>query len=225
MREVTFDNHFEKIFLITEFCEYDLKSLIETRVNLTQKQIKHIILQLLLGITMLHENYIIHRDIKTANILLNSKGVLKICDFGLSRFFFSEKIELTKEVVTLWYRAPEILLGSKKYFCSVDIWSVGCVLAEAVLNQVLFQGESELDQLTKIFNLLGTPTVDIWLNLHCMFTKQKIIPPIQPFNLLSRKFKKKINDLGLDLLHRFLTYVPSKRISARSALKHPFFLK
>ena len=154
---------------------------------------------------------------------MNEKGIIKICDFGLARSNINKKKCLTQGVVTLWYRAPEILIGSNYYTNAIDIWSIGCVFAELVLNEVLLPGNSELDQLGRIFNLLGTPTSDIWKNFETLCCLHKINFPIQPFNNLSKRFKHILNHFGLDLLNRFFTYDPLKRISAKGALRHPYF--
>nr|UXY87382.1 cyclin-dependent kinase-like 2 [Cryptomonas sp.] len=221
-KEAIFNLDFERIFIVTEYCEYDLKTILDSRIRFSQIQIKYIIRQLLSGIKILHENQIIHRDIKTSNILLNNKGIVKICDFGLARSMDLKQLYMTQGVVTLWYRAPEILMGLKNYSTPVDIWSVGCVFAELILGEVLLQGESELDQLRRIFNLLGTPTADIWINFHLLRAARTIRFPIQPFNLLAKKLKRRTCCLGLDLLNRLLTYDPLKRISAKKALLHPY---
>nr|UXY88377.1 ER-derived vesicles protein ERV14 [Cryptomonas curvata] len=223
IKEAIFDVSFDKIFIVTEYCEYDLKTILESRVIFSPFQIKFIVRQILLGVSILHENKIIHRDIKTSNILLNDKGIIKICDFGLSRSFEIKKKIMTQGVVTLWYRAPEVLVGLKSYTTAIDIWSIGCVFAELVLNDVLIQGKSELDQLCKIFNLLGTPNLDLWKNFSFLCEVQNIKFPIQPFNNLNKKLKHRLSHLGIDLLNRLFSYDPLKRISAKGALKHSYF--
>jgi len=206
-----------------EYCEYDLKSILNSNVNFSMPQIKFIMKQLIRGLKILHENWIIHRDLKTSNILLNNRGIIKICDFGLARRHGNKNNNLTQGVVTLWYRAPEILLGQIFYKTAVDVWSVGCIFGELILNDVLFPGKTELDQLSKIFSLLGTPTTEIWIGLHLLPAFKKIKFPIQPFNYLGKKFSSVLELDGIDLLQRFLTYDPVKRITLESALKHPFF--
>ena len=105
------------------------------------------------GIAHLHDNWIIHRDLKTSNLLLSHKGVLKIADFGLAREYGSPLKEYTAVVVTLWYRSPELLLNTKKYSTAVDMWSVGCIFGEMMLMKALFPGKNEKDQLDKIFKV------------------------------------------------------------------------
>jgi len=223
-KETRFGKSINNTFIIMEYCEYDLKSILNSKIKFSIPQIKFILKQLLRGVKILHENWIIHRDLKTSNILLNDRGIIKICDFGLARLHNFQRVPLTQGVVTLWYRAPEILLGQNFYKTGVDIWSIGCIFGELILNEVLFPGKTELDQLSKIFSLLGTPTSAIWADLHMLPAIQKIKFPIQPFNNLAKKFYSKIDFNGIDLLQRFFTYDPNKRITLDSALHHSFFI-
>jgi len=213
----------EKFFIIMEYCNYDIKSILESTTKFSQNQIKMITKQLLYGISVLHDNFIIHRDLKTSNILLNKKGILKICDFGMARIFNNNSKFLSQEVITLWYRPPEILLGKKNYTIAADLWAVGCILSELVTSNVLFSGKSELDQLIKIFSSLGAPTSEIWLNLHSFPSTKKIIFPLQPYNSVFSKMYGEMDFVAVDLIQKFLVYDPAKRISARCALKHRFF--
>ncbi|KAL8538494.1 hypothetical protein ACS0TY_000485 [Phlomoides rotata] len=137
----------DRVFVVMEYMTTDLsRFMVDKRRALTLVEIKLMLKQILEGVEYLHENGLMHRDIKPSNILMNSILDLKICDFGLSRHVGSESGSYTPGVVTLWYRAPELLLGVKKYTKAIDIWSVGCIMGELVLNQVLFPGKSELMQ-------------------------------------------------------------------------------
>lgn len=222
VREAKLNSLAEKFFIIMEYCNFDIKSILESKTKFSLIQVRKIFKQLLYGISMLHDNFIIHRDLKTSNLLLNKKGVLKVCDFGMARLYNVKSKLMSKEVVTLWYRPPEILLGQKNYTSSVDIWALGCILSELITSDVLFPGKSELDQLIKIFSNLGTPTSDIWLNLHSLPSTKKIIFPLQPYNCIFSKMYGKMDLYVIDILQKFLAYDPLKRISASCALNHPF---
>ena len=223
VKEAKLNSLAEKFFIVMEYCNFDIKSILESKTKFSLIQVKMIIKQLLYGISILHDNFIIHRDLKTSNLLLTKKGILKICDFGMARLFNIRSKLVSQQVVTLWYRPPEILLGQKNYTSTVDLWAIGCILSELITSKVLFSGRSELDQLIKIFSCLGTPTSDIWLNLHYLPTTKKIIFPFQPYNCIFSRMYGKMDSVTIDLIQKFLVYDPHKRISSRSALKHPFF--
>src|SRR5687768_9154579 len=133
-------------------------------------EIKLLLLQLTTGLSHLHTHHILHRDLKTSNLLLNNRGVLKIADFGMARYYAppgentptSQQQKLTQLVVTLWYRSPELLLGAKTYGGEVDMWSVGCIFGELITREPLLQGKNEADQITRIFELCGFPTDTTW---------------------------------------------------------------
>jgi cell division cycle 2-like protein len=137
-----------------EFLEHDLKSLMEVMkarsATFLQSEVKTVMVQLLSAVRHLHDNWIIHRDLKTSNLLMNNRGMIKVADFGLARRFGSPMAPMTQLVVTLWYRAPELLLGAKEYTTAIDMWSIGCIFAELVNNEPLMQGRNELDQLAKV---------------------------------------------------------------------------
>jgi serine/threonine protein kinase len=147
--------------MIFEYSDFDLRKLLMMR-KLTEAECLNYLRQILSGLLMCHSNRIIHRDLKPQNILIDDRGNVKIADFGLARGFTVPFPELTHEVVTLWYRAPEILLGQASYTPSVDIWSVGCIYAEMLMGKPLFEGECEIGQLFKIFRVLGTPNESVW---------------------------------------------------------------
>lgn len=131
--------------------------------TLSEDKVQAIVYQLLLALDYCHSNRVIHRDLKPQNILINKSDLrIKLADFGLARTYYYPIREYTHEIITLWYRAPEILLGTEKYSQSVDIWSVGCILYELAHSKCLFCGDSEIDQLFKIFKTLGTPTDKTW---------------------------------------------------------------
>lgn len=157
------DNH--KLYLVFEFLDLDLKKYMEAipqNVGLGADMIKRFMSQLVQGTNYLHAHRILHRDLKPQNLLIDKEGNLKLADFGLARAFGVPLRVYTHEVVTLWYRSPEILLGGRQYSIGVDIWSIGCIFAEMVTRKPLFPGDSEIDEIFKIFRLLGTPDEDVW---------------------------------------------------------------
>nr|XP_043625588.1 cyclin-dependent kinase G-2-like isoform X2 [Erigeron canadensis] len=163
VKEVVVGSNLDSIFMVMEYMEHDLKALMETMKHpFSQSEVKCLMLQLFEGTKYLHDNWVLHRDLKTSNLLLNNRGELKICDFGLARQYGSPLKPYTHLVVTLWYRAPELLLGTKLYSTAIDMWSLGCIMAELLSKQPLFNGKTEVDQLDKIFKTLGTPNEAIW---------------------------------------------------------------
>ncbi|RYR64028.1 hypothetical protein Ahy_A03g010182 isoform D [Arachis hypogaea] len=230
VKEVVVGSSLDSIFMVMEYMEHDLKGLMEAmKQPFSQSEVKCLMIQLLEGVKYLHDNWVLHRDLKTSNLLLNNRGELKICDFGLARQYGSPLKPYTHLVVTLWYRAPELLLGSKQYSTAIDMWSLGCIMAELLSKEPLFNGKTEFDQLDKIFKILGTPNETIWPG----FSK---LPGVKvnfvkhQYNLLRKKFPATsftgspvLSDAGFDLLNKLLTYDPEKRITAEAALNHEWF--
>jgi cyclin-dependent kinase 12/13 len=154
------------LYFAFEYMEHDLSGLLNhPRVKFTRTQIQCYMRQLLTGIAFMHRNKIIHRDIKASNLLLNNQGMLKVGDFGLSRFWNEVNAKAgryTNKVVTLWYRPPELLMGSTSYDFSVDIWSIGCIFGELLMGKPILQGKTEIEQLQLIFGLCSMPTEETW---------------------------------------------------------------
>ncbi|XP_064375910.1 cyclin-dependent kinase 10 isoform X1 [Dromaius novaehollandiae] len=223
LKEVVVGNHLESIFLVMGYCEQDLASLLENmQTPFSEAQVKCIILQVLKGLQYLHENYIIHRDLKVSNLLMTDKGCVKIADFGLARTYGMPPKPMTPKVVTLWYRAPELLLGMTTQTTSIDMWAVGCILAELLAHKPLLPGTSEIHQIDLIVQLLGTPNENIWpgfskLPLVSQYTLRK-----QPYNNLKHKFPW-LSEAGLRLLHFLFMFDPKKRATAKDCLESSYF--
>ncbi|KAL7301501.1 hypothetical protein TKK_0005937 [Trichogramma kaykai] len=228
VREIVVGSNMDKIFIVMDYVEHDLKSLIETMKSKNQVfipgEVKCLMQQLLQAVAHMHDNWILHRDLKTSNLLLSHRGILKVGDFGLAREYGSPLKQYTSIVVTLWYRAPELLLGSKTYSTPIDVWSVGCIFAELLRMEALFPGKSELDLLNRVFKELGTPNDRIWPGYSKLPMTKKVSFSQYPVNNIRQRFNL-LTDLGIDLLNKFLTYDPEQRISAEDALKHGYFVE
>ena len=215
----------DKIVLIFEYADMDLKIYVDKEKGIKDlKLIQQFTLQILNGLYYCNINRIIHRDLKPQNLLLiTSEMKLKLCDFGLSRMFSLPMGKMTHEIITLWYRPPEVLLGIENYTTKVDSWSIGCIMAEMITGKPLFPGDSEIGQLFKIFQIMGTPNEESWPGITKLKDYSINFPQWKP---------KKIKDLfpnfdkdGLDLMEKFLQMDPDKRITIKDALNHPFLEK
>ncbi|KAL2122977.1 hypothetical protein VTJ04DRAFT_3432 [Mycothermus thermophilus] len=213
-----------KLMLVFEYMDGDLKKYMDThgeRGALKPHVIKSFMYQLLKGIDFCHKNRVLHRDLKPQNLLINNKGQLKLGDFGLARAFGIPVNTFSNEVVTLWYRAPDVLLGSRTYNTSIDIWSAGCIMAEMFSGRPLFPGTTNEDQIIRIFRIMGTPTERTWPGLS-QFPEYKTTWQMYSTQPLS-SILPQIDPLGIDLLQRMLQLRPELRISAAEALTHQWF--
>ncbi|XP_052817018.1 cyclin-dependent kinase 10-like [Mya arenaria] len=223
LKEVAVGKSLDRLFLVMEYCEQDLASLIDNMPSpFTEAQVKCIMQQLFRGLRFLHENFIVHRDLKVSNLLMIDKGTLKIADFGLARKYELPHKPMTPLVVTLWYRAPELLLGSKIQTTGIDMWSAGCILGELLAHQPLLKGRSEIHQIELIVQLLGTPNDMIWPGFSELPAIQKITLKKQPYNNLRHKFSW-LSDAGIRLLNFLFMYDPNKRATAEDCLDSSYF--
>lgn len=212
----------KKLTLVFEYLDQDLKKLMDMcDGGLPPATTCSFLKQLLCGIAFCHQHRVLHRDLKPQNLLINREMALKLADFGLARAFGIPVRNYTHEVVTLWYRAPDVLMGSRKYSTPVDIWSVGCIFAEMDNGRPLFPGTSDADQLHKIFQSLGTPTEENWPTV-------KDLPEWKPdFTRYEAKPWKRIVDkmdpAGIDLISKMLECDPNRRVCARAAMDHEYF--
>lgn len=211
-----------RLTLVFEYLHQDLKKLLdECDGGLDVATAKSYLYQLLRGVDFCHQNRVLHRDLKPQNLLINREGNLKLADFGLARAFGIPVRSYTHEVVTLWYRAPDVLMGSRKYSTPVDMWSVGCIFAEMVNGKPLFQGGNDGDQLNRIFKTLGTPTQQIWPKMVELPEFKQNFPKHEGLPWAS--IVPSLDYNGVDLLAGMLKYDPSQRLSARQAMEHAFF--
>uniref|UniRef100_A0A6G1SCB4 Mitogen-activated protein kinase n=1 Tax=Aceria tosichella TaxID=561515 RepID=A0A6G1SCB4_9ACAR len=217
-------DYFQELYVITELMQSDLHRIIVSSQPLTSDHVKIFLYQTLRGLKYLHSAKILHRDIKPGNLLVNSNCLLKICDFGLARVEEPNRSRnMTLEVVTQYYRAPELLMGAKHYTSSIDIWSVGCIFAELLGRRILFQARNPVQQLDLIIDLLGTPTNDD-MRYACHGAKQHIRkspykpPALAALYILSSQATHE----AVHLLCQMLVFNPDKRIDSTTALRHPY---
>nr|CAD60453.1 extracellular signal-regulated protein kinase [Marthasterias glacialis] len=212
------------VYIVQSLMETDLYKLLKTQ-KLSNDHICYFLYQILRGLKYIHSANVLHRDLKPSNLLLNTTCDLKICDFGLARI--ADPVHdhtgfLTEYVATRWYRAPEIMLNSKGYNKSIDIWSVGCILSEMLNGKPIFPGKHYLDQLNHILNVLGSPSSE---DLGCIHN-DKARGYMQSLPFKPRVPWSRLYPVGdaksLQLLDRMLTFNPDKRITVEDALKHDY---
>uniref|UniRef100_A0AAR2JIN4 Protein kinase domain-containing protein n=1 Tax=Pygocentrus nattereri TaxID=42514 RepID=A0AAR2JIN4_PYGNA len=209
LKEVVVGSHLESLFLVMSYCEQDLASLLENMQSpFSEAQVS--------------SSGHIWSNLKVSNLLMTDKGCVKIADFGLARMYGVPQQPMTPKVVTLWYRAPELLLGTKTQTTALDMWAVGCILAELLAHKPLLPGSSEIQQLDLIVQLLGTPNENIWpgfsrLPLVGQYSLRK-----QPYNNLKNKFTW-LSEAGLRLLNLLFMYNPQRRASAKDSLESSYF--
>ena len=223
---ITLSHHIIGIYVVLEYMVGDLG--VHPTTLYTESQVKCIMHQTLKGLKYMHDQQMIHRDVKPGNLLISSQGVVKYSDFGLARFYDKDEVKdtededarLTRNVCTRYYRPPEVLYGSYQYDSSIDIWAAGCVLAELALNEFLFKGENEIDQLSKIFTTLGNANADTWPGVENL--PNYIEFECQVVNDLDSLFVNQSDDFR-DLISKMVALNPANRITVEEALAHSFF--
>ncbi|KIY67749.1 Pkinase-domain-containing protein [Cylindrobasidium torrendii FP15055 ss-10] len=218
----------QKLYLVFEFLDVDLKRYIhlgnKNSNPISLDTTKHFLHQIASGLMYCHSHRILHRDLKPQNLLIDQHDNLKLADFGLARAFGIPMRTYTHEVVTLWYRAPEVLLGSRNYSTAIDMWSVGTIFAEMALQgHPIFPGDSEIDQIFKIFRVLGTPNELVWPGVSQLPDYKHTFPQWATQDLA--RLLPMLDDDGVDVLEHLLTYDSTQRISAKRLLTHPYFTK
>ncbi|KAL5543824.1 hypothetical protein UlMin_007608 [Ulmus minor] len=211
------------LYLVFEYMEHDLAGLAaRSGVKFTEAQIKCFTKQLLSGLEHCHNNGVLHRDIKGSNLLIGDDGILKIADFGLATFFYPERKQpMTSRVVTLWYRPPELLLGATFYGVGIDLWSVGCILAELLAGKPVMPGRTEVEQLHKIFKLCGSPSEEYWKKYRLQ--NATLFKPQQPYKRCVAETFKDFPPASLPLIETLLSIDPDGRGTSTSALNSEFF--
>ncbi|ODV77479.1 kinase-like protein [Suhomyces tanzawaensis NRRL Y-17324] len=216
---------YDGLYCIQEFVDCDLARVIYSSIQFSEFHIQSFVYQILCGLKYIHSADVIHRDLKPGNILVNAQGTLKICDFGLARgistkYVITNSSPITNYVATRWYRAPELMLSKHKYDKSVDVWAVGCIMAELYGRRPLFAGKDQLHQLHEIMKILGSPPVDVICRLKWRCT----IPPSPQY--ISVKWKQLYpfasND-ALSLIFALLKWDPAERLDVNVTLRHNFF--
>lgn len=219
-------DHIDELYVVTELMQSDLHKIIVSPQPLTIDHVKVFLYQILRGLKYLHSAGILHRDIKPGNLLVNSNCQLKICDFGLARCEEPDRSkEMTQEVVTQYYRAPELLSGATYHSYGVDIWSVGCIFAELLGRKILFQAQSPIQQLNQVIKLLGTPhPEDIRASGASEGAFRYIMnQPFRPSQLHTlHTLSTSTSHEAIHLLCQMLVFNPEKRISVSDALTHPY---
>mmetsp|Transcript_2038 Transcript_2038/g.8985 ORF Transcript_2038/g.8985 Transcript_2038/m.8985 type:complete len:441 (-) Transcript_2038:127-1449(-) len=224
---------FNDIYIVTDLMETDLHRIIYSDQALGTDHVQYFIYQILRALKYLHSANVIHRDLKPSNILVNSNCDLKLCDFGLARGLNPEDAEsdLTEYVVTRWYRAPEVMLATQEYSCAIDVWSVGCIFAELLQRQPMFQGTDYCDQLRIIVDRMGRPSERDMEYVRSERARRFIAMLPEPSSgpLQGETVQDHVARLlpqatanAVDLITAMLRFHPAQRITVQNALEHPF---
>lgn len=220
---------FESLYVVMEMMETDLTQIIKSGQALTEHHQQFFVYQMLRGLKYMHSAGIIHRDLKPRNLLVNSNCDLKICDFGLARanipYLLTKTAQMTDYMTTRWYRAPEIILSQRVYDGKVDVWSVGCILAELITRKPLMPAKSEQEQMQKINDLIGNADTSLINKIEDEKNKEFMLGlPKRKGQDLNALFSNASAN-AVDLIRKMLIFDPDKRISVEEALAHPFLEK
>jgi len=223
-----YSRHKTTFYLVFDFAEHDLAGLLSNiNVKFSLGDIKKVMQQMFEGLFFIHNNKIIHRDMKAANILITRQGILKLADFGLARAISINKQgqanRYTNRVVTLWYRPPELLLGERNYGPAVDMWGAGCIMAEMWTRVPILQGNTEQHQITLIAQLCGNITPDIWEGVDKLELYNRMEIPKGKRRVKERLRPYLKDQYACDLIDKLLSLDPSKRLNADESLNHDFF--
>ena len=237
VREMVVGSTPDKVFMVMECFEMDLQAAMKkgpgASAPFAQSEVKFMMRQILSAMAHVHEHWYVHRDMKTSNILVHKSGKIALCDFGLARKYEHPARNMTQMVVTLWYRAPELLFSESMYGPEIDMWSIGCIFGELLTKDAILKGTGELDQIQKIFSLLGTPKEDeywtrLWAKQGSTFkwkTNDSNLASTFAVNSFSATGQSYLSPEGFDLLSQLLSLNPRERISADDALKHCYFTR
>lgn len=213
-------------YMVFEYMDHDLTGVLsQSQFTFTPAHLKSLCHQMLAGLAYLHHKGVIHRDIKGPNILINNRGELKLADFGLARFYQKRRrTDYTNRVITLWYRAPELLFGATEYGPEVDMWSAGCIMLELFTKKPVFQGNDEIHQLEVIYKVIGSPTQERWPGIVNLPWFELVKPKDVVPNYFRTLFQKWMSPAALDLAEHLLSYDPEVRFTATQAMNAPYFL-
>jgi mitogen-activated protein kinase 1/3 len=213
---------FTDVYVVTDLMETDLHRIVYSKQELTDEHVQFFVYQILCALKYMHSAGVVHRDLKPSNVLLNADCTLRLCDFGLARGVDVPGAEMTEYVVTRWYRAPEVMLATQEYSTQIDVWAVGCIMAELLARKPLFPGDDYIHQLRLIVDVLGSPSDDelefVTSSRAKAFMRRQTGKGGKPLSSLLPK----ATPLALDFLSKILVLHPGKRLTVDQALEHPY---